>query len=185
MLVTGSSRGLQSEWIVSNRSTSAGQGVRPLETSAFRPLAISSFRPTRLRVSHVHRDNSEPSRRRTVLIVDDDDEIRHSTRNLLGLSNFNVLLASDGVEALKVLERQHVDALVIDFMMPRLDGVGVVRALGEMPQQQRPPIIIVISLHYQLHARFVGLGVRRILPKPVDVPSLVQEIHAAFQEHSF
>jgi len=134
-------------------------------------------------VNHVHLDNDHP-RRRTVLIVDDDDEIRHSTRNLLGLLNFNVLLAADGVEGLKVLERQQVDALVIDFMMPRLDGVGVVRALGEMPPLHRPAVIIVISLHYQIHARFAGLGVRRIFPKPVDIPSLVQEIQAAFHDQS-
>jgi CheY-like chemotaxis protein len=119
-----------------------------------------------------------------VLIVDDDHEIRRSTRNLLGLSNFNVLLAADGVEALKVLGRQQVDALVIDFMMPRLDGIGVVRALGEMPPHLRPTVIIAISFQYQMHATFAGLGVRRIIPKPIDVPSLVQEIQTALNEQA-
>lgn len=138
------------------------------------------------RMSHWPRENttaSEHSRRRTVLIVDDDDEIRHSTHNLLVMSNFNVLLAADGVQALKVLQRQSVDALVIDLMMPRLDGVGVVRALVEMPPDHRPAVIIVISFHYELHARFAGLGVRRVLSKPVDVPTLVDELQAALKEH--
>lgn len=135
-------------------------------------------------VSHRQRETSDHLRRHTVLIVDDDDEIRRSTRNLLLVANFNVLLASDGVEALKVLERQMVDALVIDVMMPRLDGVGVVRALVEMAPEQRPAVIIVISFHYELHACFAGLGVRRILPKPLDVPSLVDEIQTALNERS-
>lgn len=124
--------------------------------------------------------SNEHARRYTVLIVDDDDEFRRSTRNLLLLSNFNVLLAADGVEALKVLERQHVDALVIDLMMPRLDGVGVIRVLAKMPAELRPSVIIVISMHCELHSHFANLGVRRVLSKPLDIPSLVSEIQGAF-----
>jgi CheY-like chemotaxis protein len=135
-------------------------------------------------MSYQRETSSDHSRRRTVLIVDDDDEIRSSTRNLLLLSNFNVLLAADGVEALKFLERQYIDALVIDLMMPRLDGVGVVRALSEMPSNHRPAVIIIISLHYELHGRFAGLGVRRVMSKPLDIPTLVDELQAALNEQA-
>jgi CheY-like chemotaxis protein len=133
-------------------------------------------------VSHQRETPNVHSRRHTVLIVDDDEEVRRSTRNVLLLSNFNVLVASDGVEALKVLHRQPVDALVIDLMMPRLDGVGVVRALGEIPRQHRPAVIIVISFQYELHDHFINLGVRRVISKPVDIPSLVDELSAALKE---
>ena len=125
---------------------------------------------------------SAHSKRRTVLIVDDDDDIRYSMRNLLVVSNFNVVLAADGVEALKVLERQPVDALVIDLMMPRLDGVGVVRALLNLEPENRPAIIIVISAHVELRTRVMGLSVRRVLPKPFDAIMLVEELTAAFEE---
>ncbi|MBK9260144.1 MAG: response regulator [Polyangiaceae bacterium] len=117
-----------------------------------------------------------------MLIVDDDDDIRYSMRNLLVVSNFNVVLAADGVEALKVLERQPVDALVIDLMMPRLDGVGVVRALHSMEPEHRPGIVIVISAHCELHTRLMGLPVRRVLPKPFDAIRLLDELQAAFGE---
>lgn len=144
------------------------------------PLAFVPGGLISARVNHEQRDFSgEHTRRRTVLIVDDDAEIRCSTRNLLLLSNFNVLLAGDGVEALKLLERQHVDALVIDLMMPRLDGVGVIRALAEMLPQSRPAVIIVIAFHYELYTGFADLGVRRVLSKPLDIPSLVDEIQGA------
>jgi len=137
-------------------------------------------------MSHSPQENAPPGdhpRRRTVLIVDDDDEIRQSTRNVLIMANFNVLLAADGVHALKVLARQPVDALIIDLMMPRLDGVGVVRALGEMPPEHRPGVIIVISVHFELHSRIASLGIHRILPKPLEFPKLVDELQAAFKEH--
>ncbi len=125
---------------------------------------------------------SKQSRRRTVLICDDDDEIRYSMRNLLVVSDFQVALAADGVEALKVLERQKIDALVIDLMMPRLDGVGVIRALLSKPPEERPPVIIVISAHVELRRRIMGLSVRRVFPKPFDALMLVDELSSAFEE---
>jgi two-component system response regulator VanR len=121
-------------------------------------------------------------RRRTVLIVDDDDEIRYSMRNLLVVSDFDVLLAADGVEALKQLERGRVDALVIDLMMPRLDGVGVIRALLAKPAEERPLVVIVVSAHVELRRRIMGLSVRRVFPKPFDALLLVDELETAFEE---
>jgi CheY-like chemotaxis protein len=121
-------------------------------------------------------------KRRTVLIVDDDDEIRYSMRNLLLVSNFDVLLAADGLEALKLLERQRVDALVIDLMMPRLDGVGVIRALLGKAPEERPSIVIVVSAHVELRRRIMGLAVRRVFAKPFDAILLVDELTAAFDE---
>ena len=122
--------------------------------------------------------------RQTVLIVDDDDEIRYSMRNLLIVSDFDVLLAADGLEALKLLERHRVDALVIDLMMPRLDGVGVIRALLSKPVEERPGVIIVVSAHVELRRRIMGLSVRRVFPKPFDALDLVNELTEAFDEGS-
>jgi CheY-like chemotaxis protein len=120
----------------------------------------------------------------TVLIVDDDDEIRYSMRNLLLVSDFDVLLASDGLEALKLLERYRVDALVIDLMMPRLDGVGVVRALLGKPVEQRPRLVYVISAHVELRRRIMGLSVRRVFPKPFDAIDLLNELESALEEEA-
>jgi CheY-like chemotaxis protein len=114
-----------------------------------------------------------------VLIVDDDDEIRYSLRNMLLVSDFEVALAADGLEALKVLSRRHVDALIVDLMMPRLDGVGVIRALLAEPEDRRPRIIIVISAHVELKRRIMGLTIRRVFPKPFDATDLVSELNDA------
>jgi two-component system response regulator MprA len=119
------------------------------------------------------------SARHSVLIVDDDDEIRYSLRNMLVVSDFDVVLAADGLEALKALDRRRVDALVIDLMMPRLDGVGVIRALLGKPEEERPRVVIVISAHVELRRRIMGLSVRRVFPKPFDANELVDELTAA------
>jgi CheY-like chemotaxis protein len=117
-----------------------------------------------------------------VLIVDDDDEIRYSLRNMLLVSDFDVSLAADGLEALKVLERRKVDAVVIDLMMPRLDGIGVIRALMAKPEVERPRVIVVISAHVELRRRIMGLNVRRVFPKPFDAMDLVDELVSALAE---
>jgi two-component system response regulator MprA len=118
----------------------------------------------------------------SVLIVDDDDEIRYSLRNLLLVSDYDVALAADGLEALKVLERSRVDAVIVDLMMPRLDGVGVIRALMRKPEEERPRVILVISAHIELRRRIMGLQVRRVFPKPFDAMDLVDELGAALAE---
>src|SRR5262249_48862110 len=117
-----------------------------------------------------------------VLVVDDDDDIRYSLRNLLVVYDFDVLLAADGVEALKILDRQPVCAVVIHLMMPSLDGVGVVRARLSKPESERPPVVIVVSAHVELRRRMMGVRIRRVLPKPFDPLELVDELVAAFAD---
>jgi two-component system response regulator MprA len=118
------------------------------------------------------------------LIVDDDGEVRRSLRNLLLVSGFEVYLAGDGWEALKLLDRQWIDAAVIDLMMPRLDGVGVVRALLTWPEERRPRVVFVVSTHVDLGHRVAGLEVFRVFPKPFDPTELVGELGRALAARS-
>jgi two-component system response regulator MprA len=111
-----------------------------------------------------------------VLIVGDGNEVRDSLRNLLLVADYGVHLAQSGGEALKLLDRQRVDAAVIDLMMPRLDGVGVVRALLARPEEQRPRVVFVLSAQGEVRAHLHGLSVRRIFPKPFDAIQLVEEL---------
>jgi DNA-binding response OmpR family regulator len=66
---------------------------------------------------------------RTALVVDDEDVIRRLVRTVLEADDFKVLEASDGIEALEVASRQHPDVVVLDVMMPDIDGVEVCRRL--------------------------------------------------------
>src|SRR5262249_38760198 len=79
-------------------------------------------------------------------------------------------------------DQHRVDAVVVDLMMPRLDGVGVIRALLARPVEDRPRVVIVISAHIELRRRIMGLRVRRVFPKPFDVMELVDELSAALEE---
>ena len=90
-----------------------------------------------------------------ILIVDDDDAIRESLALALE-DTYHVLLARDGMEALAVLDRERVDAVLLDVMMPVLDGMGVLAALGARPCV--PPPIIVTSAGVDAGARGAGAG---------------------------
>lgn len=67
--------------------------------------------------------------RRVVLVVDDDDMIRHLVRTVLEADDFTVVEAADGREALEQVEATSPDVIVLDVMMPELDGVEVLRRL--------------------------------------------------------
>ena len=66
-----------------------------------------------------------------ILIADDEAEIRDLLRLYLENSGYDVLEAADGLEALAVLEKEHVDLAVLDVMMPRMNGLHVLKKLRE------------------------------------------------------
>ena len=75
-----------------------------------------------------------------VLLVDDDPDILEALRQALE-DSFEIRLAHDGREAVAALEREPIDALVLDLMMPVLDGPGVLAAMRD--KGMRTPVIIV------------------------------------------
>ena len=64
-----------------------------------------------------------------VLVVDDDPAVRESLRRSLAFNGYQVELADDGEQALRMVGATHPDAVVLDVMMPRLDGLATCRAL--------------------------------------------------------
>jgi DNA-binding response OmpR family regulator len=114
---------------------------------------------------------------RTVLMVDDDPDVRTSVARGLRHSGFDVRVAASGKEALRLLSSESHDALVLDVQMPELDGVAVVtalRALGnEIP-------ICVLSARDTVNDRIAGLeaGADDYLTKPFDLGELVARLNA-------
>ncbi|MFZ2177493.1 MAG: response regulator transcription factor [Rhodococcus sp. (in: high G+C Gram-positive bacteria)] len=113
----------------------------------------------------------------SVLVVDDDEDVRTSLERGLRLSGFTVLTAVDGADALRVISAQRPDAMVLDMNMPVLDGTGVVTALRAMSNDIP---ICVLSARDTVDDRISGLesGADDYLVKPFVLAELVARIRA-------
>jgi CheY-like chemotaxis protein len=81
----------------------------------------------------------------TVLVVDDDPALRDVLSSLLAEDGWRVATASDGEAALSAVERERPTAMVLDLMMPRVDGFEVLRTLREQPATRDLPVIVVTA----------------------------------------
>ncbi|WP_327063861.1 response regulator transcription factor [Kitasatospora purpeofusca] len=114
---------------------------------------------------------------RTVLVVEDDPGVRATLDQLLRFEGYRVLTATDGQDALELLERQRPDLAVVDVVMPRLDGLALCRMLRR--RGDRLPVLVLTARH-QLGDRVAGLdaGADDYLAKPFATEELLARIRA-------
>lgn len=110
--------------------------------------------------------------RKKVLVVDDEDAIRMLVRKVLERAGFEVAVARDGCEAVQRLAADDFDVVLLDVMMSKLDGFGVV----EQMKQTRPQLLARTLLVTASHLKTLqDLPVRGIITKPFSVADLVRE----------
>jgi CheY-like chemotaxis protein len=78
---------------------------------------------------------------RRILVIDDDDLVRTTLRHMLETRGFDVVIASDGQHALRVLDDERVDVILVDIFMPGMDGLETIRAF-----RQRTPEIAIVAM---------------------------------------
>jgi len=87
-----------------------------------------------------------------VLVVDDDPAIREMLYDVLTDEGHRVVMARDGLEALEILEHEDHFLVLLDLMMPRLDGPGVIRELERRPAMRATNNVVVMSAAERLFA---------------------------------
>jgi two-component system response regulator MprA len=112
-----------------------------------------------------------------ILVVDDDRAVRESLRRSLAFNGYSVELAQDGLEALDLIATDRPDALVLDVMMPRLDGLEVCRRLRSTGDDLP---ILVLTARDSVSERVAGLdaGADDYLPKPFALEELLARMRA-------
>ncbi|HZN55685.1 MAG TPA: response regulator [Candidatus Polarisedimenticolaceae bacterium] len=87
-------------------------------------------------------------RKKTVLVADDSDQVLRDCEALLAGSGYHVLLAADGVEALRLIREEHPDVVVLDLLMPRMTGFDVLREVRH-DERVRDTLVLAISSVYK------------------------------------
>lgn len=109
-----------------------------------------------------------------VMVVDDSVTVRKVTQRLLTREGFDVLLAKDGVDALRQLQDQQPAIMLVDVEMPRMDGFDLTRAIRKESRYADIPIVMITSRTADKHKKFaLSLGVNEFLGKPYIESNLV------------
>ena len=124
-------------------------------------------------------DRSEPSDPSTVLVVDDEPDLVELLQYALETEGFRVLTASDGVAGLAIAEAEKPDLIVVDIMMPRMDGIALTEQLRERAALRLTPILM-LTARTDENDEIAGLeaGADDYLPKPVSPKRLVSRVKA-------
>jgi len=118
---------------------------------------------------------------RRVLIIDDEEDIREvAALSLETVAGWDVVLAGSGPAGIAKAQDYRPDAILLDVMMPGMDGPTTFRELQTLPETRNIPVILLTAkVQAADQKRFSDLGVARVMFKPFDPITLAQEIAEA------
>jgi CheY-like chemotaxis protein len=114
-----------------------------------------------------------------VLVAEDDSAIRRLLATTLRRRRLEVVAVEDGAEALPLLQRERFDAMVLDLMMPRVNGWELVRWLGQHPDRRPGSVIVVSAADRDALHNLDPAVVNAIIFKPFDVMQLGAYVRSA------
>lgn len=121
-----------------------------------------------------------------ILIVEDDPEIQNLVEFFCKKESYIVEKVSDGLAALKFLKKEKFDFVILDLMLPQLDGKHVAKLIKEMPEEYGHPSIIILTAKTQIENVLEGfsLGVDDYMKKPFDPRELIARIKRISRNNS-
>lgn len=112
-----------------------------------------------------------------VLVVDDSESIRKLISTYLIKDGYNVLHASNGVEALEVLEAHHIDLMIADIMMPVMDGYTLTQDL-RAASYNLPILMITAKETFEDKKKGFNIGIDDYMVKPIDMDEMLLRVNA-------
>src|SRR6188768_2196494 len=117
-----------------------------------------------------------------ILVVDDSPTIRRVVGSILEARSYQPLLAGDGQEALEMLGTEAVDLVLLDFVMPRMNGYQFCRELRADPELKNLPIVLMSAKGDKIREQFVEqTGAIDAITKPFDARGLVAVVEGALK----
>jgi two-component system OmpR family response regulator len=115
------------------------------------------------------------ARKQNILVVEDNENTRRVLDAILRSSGYEVTLAPDAEEGLRVLREESVDLVLLDLILPGADGIQFLRSRATLDAERQPPVIVVSATEDMdtLRPQLRELGAKLALRKPFDVKELL------------
>src|SRR5690349_14861190 len=114
-----------------------------------------------------------------ILLIEDNNEVRENTQEILTLANYEVITAPNGKVGVELAQKEKPDLIICDIMMPELDGYGVLHILSKRPDTAAIPFIFLTAKVDKTDIRKgMNLGADDYLTKPFDDTDLLSTIEA-------
>jgi CheY-like chemotaxis protein len=119
----------------------------------------------------------------TILLVEDDPDTRRYITTCLQSEGYLVQVARNGREALTILEHELPSAMIVDLMMPVMDGAELRRRQQQLPEAAGVPFILVSGTHELARRIALDLGIEDVVPKPCDTDRLLDIVASRCHQH--
>ena len=110
-----------------------------------------------------------------ILIVDDEPDVRQLLYDFLTGKHYEVVLAADGLEAIDMVKREKPDLVLLDVVMPGMNGVEALHRIAEIAPPVRV-IMVTANADIMLTSRLLAMGAVDYIPKPFDLEYLEQAV---------
>jgi DNA-binding response OmpR family regulator len=118
-----------------------------------------------------------------ILLADDEPRLLHVVGLYLSMEGFEVTEASDGTEAIAMLDKDEFDLAILDVMMPGVDGIEVCRHIRSQPRTQTMPVLVFTSLSSDKDVERARLaGANHLITKPFSLPGLGAVVRSCFTD---
>jgi CheY-like chemotaxis protein len=114
------------------------------------------------------------SERQTILVVEDDEDLRRLFRTALALAGYNVVEAGDGLEALRRIDHTPPDLVVLDLVLPVLSGIAVQQEIAAHAVTRQVPIVVITGSGIDPS----GVKVECFLRKPISPDQLLEAVRS-------
>lgn len=150
------------------------------------PLSIDGLKKSenlsfRGQAYHPHVTGLKMNKR--ILIIDDEDDIREIVQlTLETVQGWRVLTAGSGEDGVASASKERPDAILLDVMMPNMDGPATLQELRAKPETRAIPVILLTAkVQSADRRRFASMGVQAVISKPFDPLKLAEQITAALR----
>ena len=123
------------------------------------------------------KEEVEMDGQKKILVVDDEEDMRKLLKMRFEQENFNVVVADDGDVAIKMAEKEQPDLIILDIMLPKMDGYSCLKEIRKLPNAKDTPVLVLSGKEEEkVRDLFVFQKISGYIEKPFELDNVVSKI---------